>query len=115
MDLTGEASAIIVRLGTSTANADVRPLALRLPLTRLFLKSEADLLLVEPFVKVVAKPDREFHNLLEILGTTGLRRRTSFAISFSSPAIVAFFPSFRALSGCGRSWESEERSTSDRI
>ena len=85
--------ALVVRLRTSATDANVRPLAVLMG-ARLLLKIEADLLLMEPFVKIFTKFHWELHEVLEVFGAT------NFTLTFATfPLVLAAFPAFRSPSG----------------
>ena len=62
---------------------------------RVLLKIEADLLLVETFVKVLTKFHWKLHEILEAFVSTA-----NFALTFATfPLVLAAFPAFRSPSG----------------
>ena len=73
MDFRSEASAVVVRLRTAAPHTHVRELAFISAIASVLLELEADLVLVELLVEISTKLEREFHEIIEILG------RLSFA------------------------------------
>ena len=72
--------ALVVRLRSSTTDADVRPLAVPMG-ARVLLKIVADLPFMETFLKMFTKFHRELHEVLEVFG---LRTRLSLDLSYVS-------------------------------
>ena len=87
-DFARETLAIVVRLRSSATDADVRPLAVPMG-ARVLLKVVANLLLVETFVKVLAKFHWKLHEILEAFEIV------HFALTFAtSSLILATFTTF---------------------
>ena len=85
--------AIVVGLRSSATDADVRLLAILMG-ARLLLKIEADLLLVETFVKIFTKFHWELHEVLEAFGL-----RIDCPLTFATfPLVLTAFPAFRSPS-----------------
>ena len=70
MDLRSEAPAVIVRLRTTASHTHVRELAFVVrKFASMLLELVADLVLMELPMKVRTKLQREFHKIIEVLGS----------------------------------------------
>ena len=70
MDLRSETSAVIIRLRTTASDTHVREFAFVVrEFAGTLLELVADLVLMKFFVKVRPKLQREFHKIIEILGS----------------------------------------------
>ena len=69
MDFRSEASAVVVRLRTAAPDTHVRELTFIRASAAILLELVANLVLVELLMKFCSKLEREFHVIVEILGS----------------------------------------------
>ena len=105
MDFRGEAFAVVVRLRTAARHTHMRELAFIGACAAILLELVANLVLVELLMEICTKLEREFHNIVEVLGGLTLSCVTSEATSF--PALT----SFRSLCRSRRSRKSKHLRT----